>query len=296
MTETVVEGTPRVVNNPGLSIEQAFRTHLVSEEDGSRMRKQALSQMRQLVSDNEPGSLSLFDVKDSRSRIMSNVLRNVQSKPLKAHLIRVAVDEQVAEGNRRGVVDLLVDARSFELPLYSYDENFVVNLFDQALAVGDSRGAENIADTVIRSGRRIFRQSEGQPLFKPSEQWVSRKERAFLQYAEKVVEEVDRAEDWADTWRLQLIFNDFRTRSDGFYSDNPSELSKRVGEKMVQQCIKFAADYPSTALRYAIDADMPKDVIIDLREKVDKSPAHIKAFKRMARNVLKVAGLFSPTA
>ncbi len=235
--------------------------------DAARLRGQALVDMKTLVASREP-ELSKHLITSaglSAEYAMSDALNHAKSPEVKADLLKILVDENLAEGHRDHAVSMLAYAKSAELPVADvYGEPFVKDQYGKALEEKSYDDAWNIAQTVVREGDRITRQD-----WPKSEEWKTREQQAFEMHANDVISKDVAPEDmWGwPAMELQNLFDTMRFRSEGFENDNPSELSRKIADKYIQ--FEIQRDRKGVALRLAVDAHMPDDYIKKLGGEVN---------------------------
>jgi len=244
-------------------------------EGAAQSRGNALVRMRKIVNEREPENINYLNTHSGLSAeyAMSSAIMHSKKPEVKADLTRVSVDEHLEEGNRWGAVHMLAYARASELPLPEYGDEWVASQYDAAMSEGDPREAWMIAGTMLREGDKIVKrepqaaQAEAAEI-RPPQAWVDREKRAFEQHAEEMLAREEQPADVREDWKLRSLFDEMRFRQDGgFNSDNPSELSRRIAEKVVQRDLATKGR-EWTALLDATEARMPDDYIAKLRSQV----------------------------
>lgn len=238
-------------------------------EKAAELRGNALVKMREIVGERESDNLHYLNTHPGLSAeyAMSSAIMHSKKPDVKADLTRVSVEEHLAEGHRWGAVHMLAYARSAELPLPEYSDEWVTNQYDAAMTDGDPREAWMIAGTMLREGDKIVKREEGTEK-DASQAWVGKEKNAFEQHAETVLSTEEQPGGVSDDWELRSLFDEMRFRQDGgFNSDQPSALSRRITEKTIQRDLATKGR-EWTALIDATEARMPDDYISQLRRQV----------------------------
>lgn len=238
-------------------------------EGAAYLRGSALVRMREIVQANEPEILHYLNAGPgiSAEYAMSSGIMHSKKPEAKAALTRVSIDEHLAEGDRWGAVNMLAYARAAELPLTEYSEPFVAEQYDAALDEGDPGEAWHIARTMLSEGDKIAK-IEPEAQKRAIQAWTEREKRAFELHAEEVLARTEQPEGMREDWDLRNLFDEMRFRQDGgFDSETPSDLARRIAEKVVTQDLQTIGR-EWTAIIDATEAKMPDDYIAQLRSRV----------------------------
>lgn len=265
MAEELVSGVKTVEAPDGSS----FGILRGAPEKAAAIRGQALVDMRKIAEEREPDLLRYLQTRPSLSAeyAMGAALLHAKDKGVKADLVRVRVDSNLAEGHRSSAVDTLAYANAAELELPEYNEDFVTGLYDQALANNDAGDAWFIASKMVREGEKIVKAGSEEVQATSTEAWQQRENRAFSRYAEDVLSREAQTEEGGHNWELEMIFNECRFREDGYLSDEPSELSTRIAEAMIQKHLRTPGR-EWIAIIDATEAGMSEEYIKELKKKV----------------------------
>ncbi|MBI2085954.1 hypothetical protein HYT74_01285 [Candidatus Daviesbacteria bacterium] len=237
-----------------------------ASEVTTNLRGNALVRMREIVRVNEPEILHFLNAGPgiSAEYAMSSGIMHSKKPGVKADLTKISVEEHLAEGDRWGAVHMLAYAKAAELPLIEYGEPFVAEQYDISLEEGDPGEAWRIARTMLSEGDKIAK-IEPEVQEHATQAWAAREKRAFELHAEEVLARTDQHEGAREDWDLRSIFEELRFRQDGgFNSEIPSELAKRVAEKVVQQDLQTKGR-EWTAIIDATEAKMSNEYIAQLR-------------------------------
>lgn len=245
-------------------------------EGAAQSRAKALARMREIVNEREPENIIYLNTHPGLSAeyAMSSAIMHSKNPEVKADLTRVSVKQHLEEGNRWGAVHMLAYAEAAELPLPEYSEEWVAGQFDAAMSEGNPRIAWSIAGTMLRNVDKIVkREPQAEGASTPPQAWVEREKKAFAQHVEEVLAREERLGDMRDEWELRSLFDEMRFRQDGgFNSDNPSELSRRIAEKIIQLDLATKGR-EWIALIDAAEAKMPDEYIAQLRRQVSPTVA-----------------------
>lgn len=243
-------------------------------EGAAQLRGSALVKMREIVGEREPENLNYLNTHSGLSSeyAMSSAIMHSKKPDVKADLTRVSVDEDLAEGHRWSAVHMLAYAKAAELPLPEYGDEWVAGQYDAALSEGDPREAWMIASTMLREGDKIVKKEQAEGTTptesRPSQAWTEREKKAFEQHAEELLAQESQPGDMRDNWELRSLFDEMRFRQDGgFSSETPSELSRRVAERVIKEDL-LTKGREWTALIDATEAKMPDDYVAQLRRQV----------------------------
>ena len=258
-----------------------------ASEKAAEFRGNALVRMRKIVSEGEPKNINYLNTHSGLSAeyAMSSAIMHSKKPEVKADLVRVSVDEHLAEGHRWGAVRMLAYANAAELPLSEYGDEWVAKQYDSALSDGDASEAWMIAGTMLREGGKIVKRKPTSESAEntQSQAWIDREKRAFEQHAEEVLTREELPADVRDDWQLRSLFDEMRFRQDGgFNSDNPSDLSRRIAEKTIQRELSTKGR-EWTALIDATEAKMSDEYIAKLRCQV--SPTAMDRVKTVLTGV-----------
>ena len=135
---------------------------------------------------------------------------------------------------------------------------------------GNPGNSWHIARTMLREGSKIVRSNNETGAQRIKSEWQDREERALTQYAELTLAEA-RIPGLTEESNpnLRFLFWAMQNRPDGFGSDNPSELAKRVAEAMVEMDLKTQGR-EWIALHDAADAGMSEEYIESLKKRIPK--------------------------
>lgn len=257
------------VKNVGAPDGSTFDILRGAPEGVANLRGSALVRMREVVQANEPEILHYLNAGPgiSSEYAMSSGIMHSKKPEVKADLTRVSIEEHLAEGNRWGAVGILAYARAAELPLTEYGEPFVAEQYDTALGEGDPGEAWHIARTMLSEGDKIaIIEPEAQE--RATQAWTEREKRAFELHAEDVLARTEQPEGMREDWELRNLFDEMRFREDGgFNSETPSDLARRIAEKVVNQDLQTKGR-EWTAIIDATEAKMSDDYIAQLNSRV----------------------------
>ena len=257
------------VKNVGAPDGSTFDILRGAPEGATNLRGSALVRMREVVQANEPEILHYLNAGPgiSAEYAMSSGIMHSKKPEVKADLTRVSIDEHLAEGDRWGAVRMLAYARAAELPLAEYGEPFVAELYDTALDEGDPREAWHIARTMLSEGDKVAK-IEPEAQERATQAWNEREKRAFELHAEEVLARSEQSEGVREDWDLRNLFDEMRFREDGgFNSETPSELARRIAEKVVNQDLQTKGR-EWTSIIDATEAKMSDDYIAQLKGRV----------------------------
>ena len=204
---------------------------------------------------------------------MGSAIIHSQKPNVKALLVRVAVNESLAEGNLLDAVRMLDYAKAAELPLPDYGEQFVSAQYDKALEKNDPTKAWMIAGEMVRNRANMVKPDTSSSTAESQRQaeWVEREKEAFVLHAESILNKVEQFPDDQRSRQLKGIelrrlFEEFMLREDdGFRSEHPSELSQRVAHALIEFELEEGS---KRAFYYAKDARMPRKYIAEVRRQV----------------------------
>lgn len=234
-------------------------------EVATKLRGGALVQMREIAQANEPEILRYLNAGPgiSAEYAMSSGIMHSRKPEVKANLTKVSVEEHLAEGAHWGAVHILAYAKAAELPLIEYGELFVAKQYDTSLEEGNPGEAWHIARTMLSEGDKIAK-IEPEAQERANQAWTAREKRAFELHAQEVLARTNQPEGMREDWDLRGLFDELRFRQDGgFNSETPSDLARRVAEKVVQQDLQTKGR-EWTAIIDATEAKMPSDYIAQL--------------------------------
>lgn len=257
------------VKNVGAPDGSTFDILRDAPEGASNLRGNALVRMREIVQANEPEIFPYLNAGPgiSAEYAMSSGIMHSKKPEVKADLTRVSIDEHLAEGNRWGAVRMLAYARAAELPLPEYGEPFIAEQYDIALDEGDPGEAWHIARTMLSEGDKIAK-IEPEAQERATQAWTEREKRAFELHAEEVLARTEQPEEMREDWDLRNLFDEMRFREDGgFNSETPSELARRIAEKVVNQDLQTKGR-EWTSIIDATEAKMSDEYITQLRNRV----------------------------
>lgn len=265
-------------------------------ENIANLRGKALVRMREIAQANEPEVLRYLSVGREKpaTYAMTSGLQCSRKPEVRAKLTRVFVEEKLAEGDHEGAVSGLQYAFAARLPLNEYDEPFVAKQYDLSLEKGRIMDAHYIAAVMVYDGDNMVK-IEPEVREHMLLAWRARELRAFGLVAEEVLTrpnitgwDVDRGYP-----NLHSLFNDlvFRQNNESnLYSEVPSELSKRIVEKVIQFDLQ-AKGFEWMAISHAAEAGMPADYIAHLMSQLDPT-AIDKARNWWNRFRLKMENIF----
>ena len=247
--------------------------------------------MKALVAAREPelGQYLKTSAGISAEYATSSALIHAKNPEVKGDLLRILVNENLAEGLRAHAVGILPYAESANLPVAEeFGKSFVTEQYGKAMEEGNFWDAWRIGETVIREGDKITKED-----WPKSEEWKVREQKAFEMYANEAIGKDIAPEDrWG--WPavdLQSLFDTMRFRAEGFENPNPSELARKIADKYIQ--FEVQRGRGEMALRLAAEANMPEDYIQKLGGKVNPSAMNRLEgwMNRLKDKVSKIRGL-----
>lgn len=246
----------------------------VAPEDVANLRGKALVRMREITQANEPEVLRYLSVGRERpvTDAMISGLQCSRKPEVRAELTRVFVEEKLAEGDHGGAVSGLQYAFAARLPLNEYDEPFVAKQYDLSLEKGRIMDAHYIAAVMVYDGDNMVK-LEPEVREHMIVAWRARELRAFGLVAEEVLSRPN-VTGWGEVKgypNLHSLFNDLvfhQSNENNPFSKVPSELSKRIVEKVIQFDLQ-AKGFEWMAISHAAEAGMPAEYIAHLMSQLD---------------------------
>jgi len=254
-------------------------------EGAGKIRGDALVEMRRLVSEQEPESMSYLDTSHGLSSeyVTSRAIIHVKSRKLKADLVRVAVQRELAEGFRDAAIRMLKYSNAAELDLPEYGEQFAFEQYGKAMEESDYSAAHMLAGTMLREGRKAVKTEipAKDPRDEGIESWRGKEEKAFGLYARQILDAYKEGTITGDDWRIRSLFDAYSFRQDGYNGDYVSSLAREVAEANVRAELEKGRDW--VALHDAISAKLPDSFVDELRKKV--SPKAVGIVKKWADGI-----------
>lgn len=242
-------------------------------ESAGQIRDGALVRMRDIVQDREPDLLHHLNTRPgvSAEYLMGAGVSHSKKPAVKADLTKVYVNWHLAEGDRAGAVHALSYANVAELPLPEYDNHFVSEQYEAALKEGEPRDAWHIATTMLGEWKKIDVDITDDWM----QEWASREKLSLVAWAENVLGRDPDNQSFEDYVEIDTIFDLMISKDNsGFKTGTPSDLEKRVVERLVSLDLARGREFP--ALHHAIEGRMPDDFIVQLRRKV--APTVVEQF------------------
>ena len=249
---------------------------VIIAESKQKIQGDALAKMRALVLVQEPMLINLLDVTSSRSFEYATLstLRHVQSKQLKADLVRILVQQELDQGFPAAALETLERADATELDLPEFDERFVSEQYNRAIEEKKYAVAHKVAKIMLERGRKIIPTDQTQKTDQGTnlERWRGREEQAFELHVRQVLDAYDNGTEM-DKRPILLyeLFDEFRFRPDGYRNaqqggyDYQNPLVREVALKAIAAAVQQGQEV--RALEYADTAKLGKDFIAALRKK-----------------------------
>lgn len=245
-------------------------------ESAAQIRGSALVKMREIVQSREPGVLQYLQTRPgiSSEYAMSSGIMHSENPDVKADLVRVSVGSHLEEGDRAGAVSMLAYAQAAELPLSEYGEDFISQQYEESLQENNPRHAWSIAQTMMSKRDKIVK-TDPHITQEKLQEWTEKEKKAFVLYAEDVLDLNLGHVDIRDYVELAGIFDLMKLREDGYGTGANNDLAGRVADTMIGN--DLARGKGAWALRHAIEASMPDSYIAKLRKEV--SPTAVEMVK-----------------
>lgn len=258
-------------------------------------------QMKKVVITREPSLLNclqewLVQGATCRNCMASNVISNSKNPEVKADLVRIYVNQSIAEGDRHQAVDMLDYGKAAELDLPEYNEKFVYEQYKRSIEEGNPTDAYLIARRMVLGRAKILPKTAYNS-FNLQDEWVINQHEALRLVAEEVLNRIKRDPaspiDCHNDKNLYMVFSSLIGDVSGRKvkrDPKDANLIDRVAKATIDRDI--VRKRPDLAVVHATIAEMPEEYMKGLKRIVDPNVVQrLQDFgQRLAVNIGRLTG------